>query len=126
MGRAIAVGRGEALVMPERCVAFLALEDGTAYFLFWAGADDGAHVLAAVLAIPETAWKRRRDTFTMTGTQLALIDSAQAGKGRPKVVGKLAPGRYTIDTTTGYDGRIRVGERLHDVEAGGLRLRPQR
>ena len=122
-GLIIPVGRGQALVMNQHeSTAFLQTAPGTAYLLFWAGADAASHVLEAVLSAPPKAWRKKKEVFTMTGKELALLDSAQEGKDKPAFVGALAPGRYSIEEMTEYDGQIRAGDAVHGLMASGLRL----
>ncbi|MEI8255563.1 MAG: hypothetical protein WCJ30_07815 [Deltaproteobacteria bacterium] len=64
-GYVIGVGSGQALVSAEHSTSFVQLKDGTAYVLFWIGADDASHVLEAVLSAPETAWKCYRAPLKM-------------------------------------------------------------
>ena len=118
----IPVGRGQAMVLEHESTAFVQTAPGVAYLLQWIGADAASHVLEAVLSAPPKSWKRLKEVFTMTGTQLALIDSANAGKDKPGFVGPLAPGRYAIERMVEYDGQIQVGTRLHGLMASGLRL----
>lgn len=120
-GLIISVGKGEALVLEQESTAFLAMPDA-AYLLFWTGADAASHVLEAVLAAPPRSWRKLKTVFTMTGKELALIDSANDGKKKPPFVGALAPGRYAIERMTEYDGQILVGKKLHGVMASALRL----
>ncbi len=119
-GLVLPIGKGEALVLEQFSVAYLARPDGSALILFWVGADEASHVLEAVLAAK--AWKPTRQTFTMTGRDLAFLDAAQDGKDRPAYVGKLAPGTYRIEGMKEYDGQIRAGETTHGVMATALRL----
>lgn len=120
-GLVMRIGQGQALVLDQFAVAFLARPDDTALILFWVGADEAAHVLEAVLAA--TTWKRTRQSFTTTGRELAFLDAADDGRAaKPAFVGKLAPGTYRIDRMTEFDGQIRAGQRLHGVMAKALRL----
>ncbi|MBK9752553.1 MAG: hypothetical protein IPO88_03425 [Nannocystis sp.] len=121
-GLILSVGKGQALVLEQVSTAFLQMEPGTAYLLFWVGADAGSHVLEAVLSAPSKAWKKQKEVFSMTGKELALLDSAHAGKTKPAYLGELAPGRYTMERMQEYDGEIRVGSELHGLMAGALRL----
>lgn len=120
-GLIISVGKGEALVLEQESTAFLAMPDA-AYLLLWTGADAASHVLEAVLSAPRKSWRKLKSVFTMTGRELALIDSANDGKKKPAFVGTLAPGRYAIERMTEYDGQILVGKKLHEVMASALRL----
>lgn len=121
-GLIVSVGKGQALVLEGGSTAFLQTEPGTAYLLHWVGADAGSHVLEAVLSAPSKAWRKQKEVFTMTGNELALLDSAHAGKMKPAFVGELAPGRYTMARMKEYDGEIRVGGQLHGLMASALRL----
>lgn len=122
-GLIIPVGKGQALVLNEHeSTAFLQVKPGTAYLLFWVGADAASHVLEAVLSAPPKSWKKLKEVFTMTGKELALIDSANDGKDTPGFVGALAPGRYAIERMVEYDGQLQVGKTLHGLMASALRL----
>lgn len=120
-GLVIAVGKGQALVLEQESTAFFRATSDTAYLLFWVGADKGSHVLEAVLSAAPKAWKKQKETFTMTGTELALLDSANDGKKKPAFVGELEPGRYSIEEMKEYDGQILDGE-LVGLMASALRL----
>jgi hypothetical protein len=123
---AIAVDGGQALVLegPDSH-ALVALPDGTIVIPHWIGADDGAHVLEAALSAPASFWKKEKGTFTITGDELALIDSGADGrKVRPRAVVRVKPGRYGIESMKEYDGPIHVGKATHDLMATALRLRP--
>jgi hypothetical protein len=120
----IDLSSGQGIVLQQFSTAFLPRPDGTALILFWVGADEGAHVLEAVLSAPEKAWKQTKETFTMIGSKLALIDAASDGKRARPSVGTLAVGTYRIDRMREYDGRILVASKSHDLMATAIRLRP--
>jgi len=120
------IGRGQGLVLegPDSS-ALIVLGDGTILLPTWIGADDGAHVLEAVLSAPAKAWKKEKGTFTITGNELALIDSASDGrKTKPRAVARVKPGRYTIESMKEFDGEIIVGKAKHGLMASAVRLRP--
>jgi len=124
-GVVISVGKGQALTLDREGCAYVPRPDGTALIVFWIGGDEASHVLEAVLSSPAKAWSATKETFTMTGTALAFIDANRDGRKEPPTfVGKLAPGRYTIERMKEFNGRVRAGTKLHDVMATALRLRP--
>jgi len=45
-------------------------------------------VLEAVLSAPSKASKKQKEVFSMTGKELALLDSAHAGKTKPSYLGR--------------------------------------
>ena len=122
-GYVLDVGAGQAMVLDRQSVAFVQLPDDTAYFLFWDGADDGAHVLEAVLSIPDKDWKKHANRFTIASKQLGLIDSAKAGRDAPAAKHPVKPGTYTIETCEGFRGKVIDAGAPHDTMANGLRLR---
>ncbi|HNN94348.1 MAG TPA: Imm21 family immunity protein [Pseudomonadota bacterium] len=115
----------EALVLDQESTAFYRASDTVSYLLRWIGADDGAHVLQAVLSADRRAWRSSRKVFTLASEGgVAIIDSAAYGPGlREPAHGDLAPGRYRIDTMTEFNGELLDGEGRHGLMASALRLR---
>ena len=115
----------EALVLDQESTAFYRASDTVSYLLRWIGADDGAHVLQAVLSADRRAWRTSRKIFTLASAGgVAIIDSAAYGPSlRKPVRGDLDPGRYRIDTMTEFDGELIDGESRHGLMASALRLR---
>lgn len=121
----IDIAGAQGLVIDGRAVAFVALPD-TSFFLVWIGADAISHLLQAVLSAPGNSWKRLKSVFTMSGSELALIDSAKDGRVvKPLAValGKLMPGRYSIDVMKEWQGDVSDAGRRHEVIAQAVRLR---
>lgn len=124
-GHILSVAGVEALVLEQESTAFYRASDRVSYLLLWIGADDGAHVLQAVLSADRRAWRPSRKIFTLASEGgVAIIDSAAYGPSlRKPVRGDLAPGRYRIDRMTEFDGELIDGEARHGLMASALRLR---
>ena len=112
-------------MLDQESTAFYRASDTVSYLLRWIGADDGAHVLQAVLSADRRAWRTSRKIFTLASAGgVAIIDSAAYGPSlRKPVRGDLDPGRYRIDTMTEFDGELIDGESRHGLMASALRLR---